>query len=146
MELSTPIQSFLDNNLLINILLDCALKLTRPGSTTLISVSGALYSLLANMWDPWRKILGFFMKPHDALQALRQLLGDDKQLDYLVYYLTATIQGFNPKINDLELVMLKKIGGLLLPPHWPMRQCSIWTSSFFLFYLAVPAAIIQVNY
>ena len=33
------------------------------------------------------------------------------ELDYLVYFLTATLQGFKPEIDGLELFMFKKMEG-----------------------------------
>lgn len=65
------------------------------------------------MWDPRRKIL---VKPYDALQAFRQFFDSkesdpDPESDYFIYFLMATLQGFNPEIQGLELVMLNKMDG-----------------------------------
>ena len=109
MNLSTPLQEFLNKNLLIIVPVDCATKSTRPGSATLIS--GSLYSLLVQYVESNEEEPGFSVKSYDALLALRQFADEEPEdsapvpeLDYLVYFLTATLQEFNPEAKGLELL------------------------------------------
>ena len=64
----TPLDKFIDTNMLINMREKRAAKSTQPGSATLIL--GALYSLLVEYAGTIDQDLGFFVAPHDALLAL----------------------------------------------------------------------------
>ena len=60
------------------------------------------------------KCPGFSVKPYNVSQAFRQI-GDpsesdqEPEIDYLVYFLGATLQGLNPEIDRLEIVMLNEM-------------------------------------
>ena len=67
MKLSTPspLQEVLNQNLLINVPVDCAAKSTRSRGTTLIL--GSLYSLLVQYVGSTNQDPGFFVKLYDTL-------------------------------------------------------------------------------
>ena len=71
---------------------DLACKSTRLASATLIA--GTLYSLLVKYVGSKENDWFFFLKPYNALQALRQF-GDptdsDPEFDHLIYFLIAMV-------------------------------------------------------
>ena len=100
--MTTPIDKFIDTNMLINVPVKRAAKSTQPGSATLIT--GALYSLLVKYAGTTDLHPGFSAAPYDALLALRQFAGDEPinplpvpKLDYLTYFLMATLHKYNPE-------------------------------------------------
>lgn len=62
--MSTPLDDFIDTNMLINVPIKRPAKATQPGSATLIS--GALYSLLVEYAGTTNQDLGFSAAPYDA--------------------------------------------------------------------------------
>ena len=113
--MSTPLDEFIDTNMLINVPVECAAKATQQGSATLIS--GALYSLLVEYAESTDQEPGFSVAPYDALLALQGFSDDEPrnpspvpELDYLTYFLFATLQEFNPDAEGLELILLSKLG------------------------------------
>ena len=75
-----------------------------------------MYSLLVQFVGSTDQDFGFSVKPYDILLALQQLADDEPknpalvpELDYLVYFLMATLQEYNSNSVGLKLVLLKKM-------------------------------------